>query len=199
MPRYTTPGQRPDVNVFLFLFLKPRFIFTIKLISRENLREWDLEKEDLGEMKKEWKVLTQQEWLDRQRQQRNTEFAPPSAFNEARVLLQQKEEAFIKAQAAKRKLPKPAPKVAPLPPKPAAAAAPTGADSWKQQAQPEEQQQAATGWYIDNQPSMPFPEQLEARSWPKPALDPMALLGRLFLRHCLSKEEKTKFFLACFE
>jgi hypothetical protein len=140
------------------------------MCCRENLREWDLDKEDLGEMKKEWKVLTQQEWLDRQRQQRNTEFAPPSAYNEARVLLQQKEEAFIKAQAAKRKLPKPAPKVGAVPvqAKPAAATAATSGQKGEKQ---------TVGWYLDSQPSMPFPEQLKERPAAKPTLDPMALLG----------------------
>lgn len=143
---------------------------------RENLREWDLEKEDLGEMKKEWKVLTQQEWLDRQRQQRPAEFAPPSAYNEARVLLQQKEEAFIKAQAAKRKLPKAGP--VPLPTKRSTMAAPPPTAS---AGRPTDMQGGShpptMGWYLDNQPSVPFPVEQESRPLPsKPALDPMALL-----------------------
>lgn len=165
---------------------------------RENLREWDLEKEDLGEMKKEWKVLTQQEWLDRQRLQRNTEFAPPSAYNEARVLLQQKEEAFIKSQEAKRKLPKPAgagPRVGLLPTRSAATAAPaaltplqaTESPASASQVTPptslkEVQELAQKGWFIDNQPSFPFPDQLAAKPVAKPPLDPMALLD------CKAKE-----------
>jgi hypothetical protein len=150
-------------------------------LFRENLREWDLEKEDLGEMKKEWKVLTQQEWLDRQRQQRNTEFAPPSAYNEARVILQQKEEAFIKAQEAKRKLPRPAvPKVLP-PTRPVTAAGTLTAARSKAAevaSNQQENEQGQVGWYVDNQPSIPFPEQLAAKPVPRPPLDPMALLGR---------------------
>jgi hypothetical protein len=148
----------------------------VLLTIRENLREWDLEKEDLGEMKKEWKVLSQQEWLDRQRQQRNTDFAPPSAYNEARVLLQQKEEAFIKAQEAKRKLlPKPAaPTVGLLPAARQAAKCPEASVASGSQGRTE-----PSGWYIDNQPLMPFPEQLVAKPAGKLALDPMALLGRL--------------------
>jgi len=70
---------------------------------REDLRDWDVGKEGLDEMKKEWKVLTQQEWNDKQRSERNQEFAPPTAFNEARTILQKKEEDFIKSQDQKRK------------------------------------------------------------------------------------------------
>ena len=70
---------------------------------RENLRDWDLGKEGLTDMKKEWQVLTQQEWMDKQRKERKNEFAPPTALNEARNILQKKEEAYIKKQEEKRK------------------------------------------------------------------------------------------------
>ena len=70
---------------------------------REDLRDWDVGKEGLSDMKKEWQVLTQQEWMDKQRKERKNEFAPPTAFNEAKNILQKKEEAFIKKQEEKRK------------------------------------------------------------------------------------------------
>jgi len=81
---------------------------------RENLRDWDVGKEGLSEMKKEWRVMTQQEWLDKQRKERNAEFAPPSAFTEAKNILQTKEEEFIKASQRKRKAAKVKPKVNPF-------------------------------------------------------------------------------------
>merc|ERR1711872_320085 len=73
---------------------------------RENLRDWDVGKEVLDNMKKEWKVLTQQEWMEKQRKERKQEFAPPTAFNEARNILQKKENEFIKSQEQKRRLAK---------------------------------------------------------------------------------------------
>jgi len=69
---------------------------------RENLRDWDLGKDGLDEMKKEWKVLTQQEWLSKQRLERNQDFAPPTAFNEAKNILKKKDEEYKKNADMKR-------------------------------------------------------------------------------------------------
>ena len=70
---------------------------------RENLRDWDVGKDGLEEMKKEWRVLTNQEWLAKQRQERKPEFAPPtSAFNEAKDILKKKDEAYMKNAQVKR-------------------------------------------------------------------------------------------------
>ena len=77
---------------------------------KESLREWDEGKEGMGEVRKEWKVMTQQEWLDKQRKERQNEFAPPSAYTEARTILQKKEEEFIKLQEEKRRMTKSKPK-----------------------------------------------------------------------------------------
>ena len=81
---------------------------------RENLRDWDIGKEGLDDMKKEWKVLTQQEWNEKQRSERKPEFAPPTAFMEARNLLQKKENDFIQAQEKKRKAAKEKPRFNPF-------------------------------------------------------------------------------------
>ena len=69
---------------------------------RENLRDWDLGKDGLDDMKKEWKVLTQQEWLSKQRLERNPDFAPPTAFNEAKNILKKKDEEYKKNAEMKR-------------------------------------------------------------------------------------------------
>jgi len=69
---------------------------------RENLRDWDVGKDGLDDMKKEWKVLTQQEWLAKQRQQRTAEFAPPTAFNEAKNILKRKDKDFFDNKSKKR-------------------------------------------------------------------------------------------------
>merc|ERR1719259_531731 len=82
--------------------------------ANSGARAWDKDKEqqddELGRSK-EWKVMSQDQWNNAKRQERNQEFAPPSAYSEARFLLQHKEQ-----QMAKKK--KQAPKKQPPPQRP---------------------------------------------------------------------------------
>jgi len=74
--------------------------------ATSKARDWDREKEvqedDLGKSK-EWKKMSQEQWVTKQRLDRKAEFAPPSAYGEARFLLKNKEQT-IASQAEKRKL-----------------------------------------------------------------------------------------------
>ena len=64
-------------------------------VASSTARDWDREKEvqedDLGRSK-EWKVMSQEQWVDKKRVERKKEFAPPSAYGEARFLLKNKEQ-----------------------------------------------------------------------------------------------------------
>ena len=75
-------------------------------VASSPARDWDREKEvqedDLGRSK-EWKVMSQEQWVDKKRVERKKEFAPPSAYGEARFLLKNKEQQVASAQASKRK------------------------------------------------------------------------------------------------
>jgi len=70
-------------------------------------RDWDRDKEEQEEdglgRSKEWKVMDQQEWNAKKRDERPSEFAPPSAYSEARYLLQQRNQS--PAPRPKRKPP----------------------------------------------------------------------------------------------
>eukprot|EP00092_Neocalanus_flemingeri_P004406 GFUD01004739.1.p1 GENE.GFUD01004739.1~~GFUD01004739.1.p1 ORF type:complete len:661 (+),score=257.13 GFUD01004739.1:92-2074(+) len=74
--------------------------------ASSTTRDWDREKEvqedDLGRSK-EWKVMSQDQWVDKKRVERKNEFAPPSAYSEARFLLKNKEQKIAQAQTEKRK------------------------------------------------------------------------------------------------
>merc|ERR1719186_1283205 len=74
--------------------------------ATSTARDWDREKEvqddDLGRSK-EWKVMSQEQWVDKKRVERKSEFAPPSAYGEARFLLKNKEQKIAQAQTEKRK------------------------------------------------------------------------------------------------
>ena len=75
-------------------------------VASSTARDWDREKEvqedDLGRSK-EWKVMSQDQWVDKKRVERKKEFAPPSAYGEARFLLKNKEQQVAQAQTDKRK------------------------------------------------------------------------------------------------
>ena len=75
-------------------------------VASSTSRDWDKAKEvqedDLGRSK-EWKVMSQDQWVDKKRIERTAEFAPPSAYSEARFLIKNREESLAQAQAEKRK------------------------------------------------------------------------------------------------
>ena len=62
--------------------------------ATSQARSWDRDKEteddDLGRSR-EWKVMNQDQWNSQKREERNPDFAPPSAYSEARFLLQNRE------------------------------------------------------------------------------------------------------------
>jgi len=74
--------------------------------ASSNRRDWDREKEvqddDLGKSK-EWKVMSQQQWVDKKRVERKAEFAPPSAYGEAKYLLKHKEKELADAISQRNK------------------------------------------------------------------------------------------------
>merc|ERR1712025_1397688 len=74
--------------------------------ASSGARAWDRDKEfkeeDLGRSK-EWKVMSQDQWNTAKREERNPNFAPPSAYSEARFLLKNKEQAMNKTNAKKQK------------------------------------------------------------------------------------------------
>ena len=62
--------------------------------ATSQARSWDRDKEtsddDLGRSR-EWKVMNQDQWNTQKREERNPDFAPPSAYSEARFLLKNRE------------------------------------------------------------------------------------------------------------
>ena len=62
--------------------------------ATSQARSWDRDKEaseeDLGRSR-EWKVMNQDQWNSQKREERNPDFAPPSAYSEARFLLKNRE------------------------------------------------------------------------------------------------------------
>jgi len=76
-------------------------------VASSTSRDWDKAKEvqedDLGRSK-EWKVMTQDQWVGKKRTERKSEFAPPSAYGEARFIIKNREEKMAQAQAEKRKM-----------------------------------------------------------------------------------------------
>jgi len=83
-----------------------------ELQRRTNTRDWDVGKEEMPEWKVEKKVMDQKEWIDKQRKQRNSEFAPPTAtaYAEARYFIMNNEAKNMDAPKAKKypkKLPQP--------------------------------------------------------------------------------------------
>lgn len=75
-------------------------------VASSTSRDWDKAKEvqddDLGRSK-EWKVMDQDQWVDKKRKERMAEFAPPSAYGEARFLIRNREETLAQAQAEKKR------------------------------------------------------------------------------------------------
>jgi len=74
--------------------------------ASSQARDWDRDKEcpddDLGRSK-EWKVLSQDQWNSQKREERNPDFAPPTAYSEARFLLKAKEKSLGNAEKFNKK------------------------------------------------------------------------------------------------
>jgi len=61
-------------------------------VASGEKRDWDKDKEDLQSLAgKEWRVMDQREWNAKKREERKSEFAPPSAYQEAKWFLKEKE------------------------------------------------------------------------------------------------------------
>jgi len=79
-------------------------------------RDWNKDKEEVSDLAgKEWRVMDQREWVTKQREERKKEFAPPSAYSEARWLLKQKEEEALKSRKRKAAQPQ-TPNIKDVPP-----------------------------------------------------------------------------------
>ena len=93
--------------------------------ASSQARDWDKDKEysddDLGRSR-EWKVMSQEQWNSQKREERNPDFAPPSAYSEARFLLKSKEkslgnsEKFNKKSSSQKSYTQMAPPRMPFPP-----------------------------------------------------------------------------------
>ena len=66
--------------------------------ASSQARDWDRDKEhdddDLGR-RREWKVMSQEQWNSQKREERNPAFAPPTAYSEARYLLKNREKSLL--------------------------------------------------------------------------------------------------------